>query len=328
MELPVGLPHILDAARRIKPYIKHTPLIRCENLDNILECNTYFKPECLQFTGSFKARGAVNKLLSLTDREKADGVITASSGNHAQGVAYAGKILGVRTTVVLPLDVSETKLNGCRTMGAEIIMHGHTSAERRAKAEEIKSSSGTVSIHSYDDPVIIAGQGTSGLEILRDLTDTNCIVVPVGGGGLVSGVAAAVKEIKPKTRIIGVEPSVVPRYTKSLEEGRPIVVETHDTCADALKAAKAGINNFELISKYVDEIVTVDDEFILKAFALVVTSAKLLAEPSSCVGVGAVLSKKIKFSRNENVVFLLSGGNIDSNKIIKYLGGADHGQCK
>jgi len=319
LELPVRLEHILDAARRIKQYIKHTPLVRSENLDNILACNAYFKPECLQVTGSFKARGAVNKLLSLTDREKAGGVITASSGNHAQGVAYAGKILGVKTTVVLPIDVSETKLNGCRAMGAEIIMHGNTSAERRAKAEEIKNSSGSVSIHSYDDPVIIAGQGTAGLEILYNLANVDCIVVPVGGGGLISGVAAAVKESKPKTRIIGVEPSVVPRYTKSLEEGRPVAVDTRDTCADALKAAKAGINNFELINKYVDEIVTVDDEFIIEAFALVVTSAKLLAEPSSCVGVGAALSGKIKFSRNEQVVFLLSGGNIDRTKIVKYL---------
>jgi threonine dehydratase len=176
-----------------------------------------------------------------------------------------------------------------------------------------------VSIHSYDDLVIIAGQGTIGLEILNELSDADCIVVPVGGGGLVSGIAAAVKEKKPVTRIIGVEPSVIPRYTKSLEEGRPAVVETRGTCADALKAAKAGVNNFELIKKYVDEIVTVDDEFIIKAFALVALSAKLLAEPSSCVGVGAALCGKINFRRNERVVFVLSGGNTDAKKIVKYL---------
>jgi threonine dehydratase len=294
-------------------------LIRNENLDDILACNAYFKPECLQVTGSFKARGAVNKLLSLSEREKTGGVITASSGNHAQGVAYAGKILGVKTTVVLPLDVSETKLNGCKMYGADIILHGQTSAERRAKAEEIKDSSGLVSIHSYDDPVIIAGQGTIGLEILNDLPDADYIVVPVGGGGLISGIAAAVKGKNPLTRIIGAEPSVVPRYTKSLKEGRPAVVETRDTCADALKAAKAGINNFELIKKYVDEITTVDDEFIIEAFTLVTLGAKLLAEPSSCVGVGAALCGKIKFRRDERVVFVLSGGNIDAKKIVKYL---------
>ena len=322
LELPVRLEQILDAAQNINPYIKHTPLIRNESLDNILECSTYFKPECLQYTGSFKARGAVNKLLSLTNKEKNGGVITASSGNHAQGVAYAGKILGVPVTVVLPEDVAEIKLNGCRALGAEIIKHGHTSAERRAKAEEIKNESGLVSIHSYDDPAIIAGQGTAGLEILIDLDDADCIVVPVGGGGLISGIAAAVKEKRPKTRVIGVEPSLFPRYTKSLKEGRPSVIETQnsqDTCADALKAAKAGINNFELIKRYVDEIVTVDDDFIIQAFELIALSAKLLAEPSSCVGVGAALSGKIKFSRDEKVVFLLSGGNVDKEKIIKYL---------
>ncbi|MCL1940610.1 MAG: threonine/serine dehydratase, partial [Synergistaceae bacterium] len=309
-----------------KPYIKHTPLIRSENLDDILACSVYFKPECLQITGSFKARGAVNKLLSLSSGKKARGVVTASSGNHAQGVAYAGKILGVKTTVVLPEDAAETKINGCRAFGAEIVMHGFTSAERRAKAEEIKNKSGSVSIHSYDDPAIIAGQGTAGLEILDDLAGADRIVVPVGGGGLISGIAAAVKENNPKIKIIGVEPSAVPRYTKSLEEGRPVAVETRGTCADALKAAKAGVNNYELISRYVDEIVTVDDEFIIKAFALITNGAKLIAEPSSCVGVGAVLCGNIKFDRNENVVFLLSGGNIDKYKIIEYLGGAGHGQ--
>ena len=318
LELPV-LEQIRNAAQDIKPYIKRTPLIRSENLDDILSCNTYFKPECMQFTGSFKVRGAVNKLLSLTEDEKAGGVITASSGNHAQGVAYAGKVLGVKSTVVLPLDVAEIKHNGCKAYGAEIIKYGHTSAERRAKAEEIKNKSGLVSIHSYDDPVIIAGQGTVGLEILDELPDTDCIVVPVGGGGLISGVAAAVKEISPNTRIIGVEPSVVPRYTKSLEEGRPAVVETQNTCADALKAAKAGINNFAFIKKYVDEIVTVDDDFIVQAFELITLNAKLLAELSSCIGVAAVLGGKIKFNRNEKVVFLLSGGNIDKNKIVEYL---------
>ena len=319
MELPVRLEQILNAAQNIKPYIKHTPLIRSENLDDILSCNTYFKPECMQFTGSFKVRGAVNKLLSLSDEEKTGGVITASSGNHAQGVAYAGKALGVKSTVVLPLDVAEIKLSGCIASGAEIIKFGYTSAERRAKAEELKNELGLVSIHSYDDPVIIAGQGTVGLEILDDLCDADCIVVPVGGGGLLSGVAVAVKEIRPNTRIIGVEPSVVPRYTKSLEEGRPAVVETQNTCADALKAAKAGINNYPLIKKYVDEIVTADDDFIIQAFELITLSAKLLAEPSSCIGIAAVLGKKIKFDRNEKVVFLLSGGNIDKNKIVKYL---------
>ena len=319
MELSVRLEHILGAAEAINPYIKHTPMIKADNLDNILACNVYFKPECLQYTGSFKVRGALNKMLSLSDKEKAGGVVTASSGNHAQGVAYAGKILGIKTTVVLPLDVSEIKLNGCREYGAEIIKYGHTSAERRAKAEEIKKESGSVSIHSYDDPVIIAGQGTIGLEILNDLDDTDCIVVPVGGGGLISGIAAAAKRKRPKTRIIGVEPSVVPRYTVSLKEGRPLTIDTQDTCADALKAAKAGINNFELIKKYVDEIVTIDDDFIIKAFQLVALGAKLLAEPSSCVGVGAALCGKIRFDRNEKVVFVLSGGNIDKKKIVKYM---------
>ncbi len=323
MKLPVRLDQVLNAAKNIKPYVKHTPLLRSGNLDDILACTVWFKPECLQVTGSFKARGAVNKLLSLTDEEKAGGVVTASSGNHAQGVAYAGRVLGIRTTVVLPEDVAEIKLNGCREFGAEIVRHGHTSAERRARAEEIRNESGAVSIHSYDDPVIIAGQGTAGWEILQDLEAVDCIVVPVGGGGLVSGVAAAAKEKRPKARVIGVEPSAVPRYTKSLEKGQPVVVETRDTCADALKAAKAGMNNFELIERYVDEIATVDDEFIIRAFELVALNTKLLAEPSSCIGVGAVLGGKIKFRRDENVVFLLSGGNVDKKKIVEYLSNAE-----
>ncbi len=194
MAFTIEMKKISDAKERISRYVRQTPLIRCEKLDSVLGCEAYFKLECLQITGSFKARGAVNKLLSLTEQERARGVVTASSGNHAQGVAYAGNILGVKTIVVLPEDVAEAKLDGCVAYGATIVKHGHTSAERRAKAEEIKNDLGLVSIHSYDDPDIIAGQGTAGLEILDSLSNADYVVVPVGGGGLISGVATAIKE--------------------------------------------------------------------------------------------------------------------------------------
>ena len=314
----IKLEHIIGARESLSPYIKCTPLLRSENLDEVLNCRVHFKPENLQVTGSFKARGAANKLLSLTKEEISRGVITASSGNHAQGVAYAGKILGINTTVILPEDVAEIKLEGCKSFGAEIIKHGKSSAERRARAEEIKNERGLTSIHSYDDLSVIAGQGTIGLEILDSLNDADCVVVPVGGGGLISGVAAAIKEKGAKTRIIGVETAAIPRYTVSLKEGKPATVMIQDTCADALKAVKAGVMNFELIKKYVDEIVTVEDNFIVKAFELIVINTKLLAEISSCIVVGAALNGKIKFNEDEKVVFLLSGGNIDRRDIVKY----------
>jgi threonine dehydratase len=319
MENSVSLESIRKAAENIKPYVKHTPLLRSEGLDDILGCEVYFKPEGLQVTGSFKCRGAVNKVLSLTDGQRAKGVVAASSGNHAQGTAYAGKALGIKTTVVVPENVTKAKLEGCINYGAAVVKCGLTSSERYKKADALSAEFGYIPVPAFDDPYIISGQGTIGLEILEDINDISAIVVPVGGGGLISGIAVAAKGINPNVRVIGVETAAIPRYSTSLGKGEAVEVPNHDTCADALKSNKPGILNFEIIKNYVDEIVTVSESNIMSAFEMVVMKAKLLAETSSCVGVAAVLEKKIKFNHDEKVVFLLSGGNVDKGVLHNYL---------
>jgi len=205
MNLAVNLEDIKTASNRLKSYVRHTPLLRGDKLDKAINCEVYLKPECLQITGSFKLRGATNKMLILTDEEKAKGIIASSSGNHAQGVAYAANKLGIEATLVLPENAPLTKIEGTKALGAKVVLHGFDSIQRYKKLYEIVNEKGYTLIHSFNDPKLIAGQGTVGYEIMEDIKDLDAIVVPLGGGGLLAGIAVAVKEINPKVRVIGVE---------------------------------------------------------------------------------------------------------------------------
>ena len=315
----VGINDIKQAAARISGKVRRTPLLRGDKLDSLWGAEVYFKPENLQLTGSFKIRGATNKILSLADEERARGIIASSSGNHAQDVAYAARTLGIKATLVLPENAPRSKVEGCKNLGAEVILHGFGSIERYNKLYEIQAEKGYTLVHSYNDPDLIAGQGTAGLEIMEDLPDVDTVVVPLGGGGLLAGVAAAVKETRPGVRVVGVEPANIQRYAESRKAGRPVKVEMGATLADGLMITVTGENNYPLIEKYVDEIVPASDDFIRKALMEIVFKAKLLVEPSAAVGVAAALQGSFKVKPGEKICYFLSGGNIDPEKLADFI---------
>ena len=318
-ELTVNIGKVKEARGRIADRVRRTPLLRADKLDPLAGAEVYLKPENLQLTGSFKIRGAMNKVLSLSDEERGKGVIAASSGNHAQGVAYASKILGVKATVVLPEHAPQIKIDGAKSLGAVVVLHGKSATDRYEKLYELKAQNGYTLVHSYDDPDLIAGQGTAGLEITEDLPDVGTVVVPLGGGGLMAGIAVAVKESSPGTRVIGVEPESIARYTASLKAGKPMDVDLGPTLADGLMVTSAGKHTYPLIEKYVDEVVTASDSFIRKAFAEILFKGKVLAEPSAAVGLAALMEGKFKAKKGEKICFFLSGGNVDPEKLLSLL---------
>ena len=276
----IGRDDIKTAAGRISGRVRRTPVLRGDKLDALFGAEVYFKPENLQLTGSFKIRGAMNKILSLSDEERAKGIIASSSGNHAQGVAYAAKMLGIKATLVLPENAPKSKIEGTRALGAEVVLHGFDSIQRYKKLYEIKAEKGYTLVHSFNDPELIAGQGTSGLEIIEDIPDVDTVVVPLGGGGLLAGVATAIKETRSSVRIVAVEPESIQRYAESRKAGKPVEVPMGATLADGLMITMTGEHTYPLIDKYVDEIVPASDEFIRKALMEIVFKSKLLVEPS------------------------------------------------
>lgn len=302
---------VLAAQQRIAPYITHTPLLRVPALDAVLGCQVYLKPENLQITGSFKIRGATNAMLCLTDAQKQNGVICCSSGNHAQGVACAAKLLGIDAVIVMPENVNPVKLAGTKSYGARVLLAGTRSSERDTKADELVRQEGRTLIHPYANDYVRAGQGTAAIEILQDAPDIDTIVVPVGGGGLLSGIATAAKAVRPGIRIVGAEPAGAPRYSVSREAKRPVWLEQVDTIADGTRTDHADPDNFEMIEHLVDTLVAVTDDDIRAAMKLTALSARVVAEPSSSMPVAAALSKKLAVRPDEKVCFVISGGNID-----------------
>ena len=319
MSLPVCLEDIKAASERLKDHVRHTPLMRGEKLDKILGCVVYLKPECLQVTGSFKIRGATNKILCLTPEERAKGIIASSSGNHAQGVAYAANKLGIEATVVLPENAPLTKVEGTKALGAKVVLYGFDSIQRYKKLYEIMAEKGYSLVHSFNDPQLIAGQGTIGYEIMQDMRDIDVVIVPLGGGGVLAGIAVAVKETNPNVRVIGVEPAAIPRYSESRKQGKPVVVPMQDTIADGLMITNTGENTYPIIEKYVDEIVAVEDKFIYKALNEILFKTKLVVEPSAAIGIAAVLAGKINLKSTDRVCFVLTGGNIDPEKLVTFI---------
>jgi len=305
----VTLEDIENAKKRIEPYIFETPLIRLEGLDELLNCQVYVKAECMQKTNSFKIRGALNKMLSMKAEDLKNGVVAASSGNHGKGVAFAAKLLGVKATIVIPDNAPQIKVDGIRELGAEVVQC--KLSQRHVIAKELSEKYGYTNIHPYDDYEIIAGQGTAGLEIMKQLPDVDFVVVPIGGGGLISGIATAVKSIRTDTKVIGAEPAVLSRYVKSRQAGERVLLVEQKSLADALLTLQPGEKNFPIFQKYVDDVVGVDEEYILLGEKVLLMEGKILAEPSSSIGIAATLQGKLKFSKNAKVCFLVSGGNVD-----------------
>jgi len=300
---------IREAQERLKPHIRHTPILRAEKIEKAIGCQLYLKPETLQITGAFKIRGALNKALSLSREEIANGLIATSSGNHAQGIAYAARMLGVKATLVVPVTTPRIKIENTQAMGAEVVLFDGDTAARWRKVCEIAAENKYAAVHGFEDPLVMAGQGTIGCEILEDLEDVDTVIVPLGGGGLLSGIATAIKEMKPSVRVIGAEPALTPKYYQSRINKERTSLPLKNTIADGVRISVPGQNPFPIIEKYVDEIVLVEDQHIIAGMCALARDAKLIAEPAASIGIGALLAGSIRVRPDEKVCAVLSGGN-------------------
>jgi threonine dehydratase len=312
---------IKKAAERIQSYIRHTPLLRESKMDKALGCQVYVKPEMLQITGAFKLRGALSKILSLSQEELSRGIITSSSGNHGQALAYAGQVLGIPATVIVPEDTPAVKVENARSMGANVILWDRNYTERWNKVHAEVEAHGYTIVHNYEDFDVMAGQGTIALEVMEDLPDLDTILVPIGGGGLISGISTAIKQSKPHIRVVGVQAEACCPYYMSRKNGERTRVTVKQTLADGLACDWPGNNPYPIIEKYVDEIVAVSEQAIEDALRMVANDAKLVAEPSSCVGIAALQSGLVKTRPDEKVCVVLTSGNWDIDRIGSLLKG-------
>lgn len=306
----VGLTEIEAASRRLTGIIVPTPLIPADAISDRVGAQVRLKCESLQRAGSFKIRGAYNFVSQLSDDQVAEGIITYSSGNHAQAVALAGKLRKLRVVVVMPTDAPKIKRDGAERLGAEVVFEGTTSIQRKARAEEIADNEGLVVVPPFDHRHIIAGQGTVGLEIARDWSDVDIVLAPIGGGGLASGIAAAVKRMVPSAKVIGVEPEGAASMRKALDNDAPTLLEEVDTIADGLKPIIAGELTFEHARALMDDVVTVDDQSIVQATGLLVHRHKLVVEYSGAATTAALLAGRVK-AKGRRVAAVISGGNLD-----------------
>jgi threonine dehydratase len=288
-----------------------TPLIRFQPLEGR---ELYLKAECLQPVGSFKLRGAYNKIASLSNEEKQRGVIAHSSGNHAQGVAYAARALGVHATIVVPDNIPEIKLQATKSYGAEVVIVGSASADRIQKAAELEAQHGFVPVPPYNDERIIAGQGTIGLEILDELPDVELVLTPVSGGGLISGIASAIKLTNPKVKVVGVEPELAGDAQASLRQKKRVTFPAEQvgrTIADGLRTSPVGEIPFEHIMNFVDDIVTVTEDEIRASMRRILQNTRLVAEPSGAVAPAAVFFHTDQLPKARRMAAVVSGGNVD-----------------
>jgi threonine ammonia-lyase medium form len=316
--LPVSLADIERAAERLRSVAIYTPLLRSYPLSDMFGAELYLKAESLQRTGSFKFRGAYNALSSLTPEERARGVITYSSGNHGQAVAAAAQLLGIPAIIVMPENAIATKIEGVRRYGAQTMFAGLTSTEREVAACELAAREGYVVIPPFDDARIIAGQGTIGLELLAQNHELDTVLVPVGGGGLISGIAIALKSMQPAVRVFGVEPAGGADAYESLRQGRPVTLPKIETIADGLRTSRIGDLNFAIMSQLLDGILLVEDEVLYDAIRLLALTVKLIVEPSGAIAVAALLSGKLDV-RGCHVATVLSGGNIDPSLLAQVI---------
>jgi threonine dehydratase len=314
----VTLSSIQAARARMFDTIYLSPCQLSSDLSELTGLPLHLKLENLQRTGAFKERGALNKLLLLSPTERERGVCTASAGNHAQGVAFHTAGLGIRAQIVMPLATPQIKVAATRGFGAEVILHGANYDEACEEALRRCGEEERIFIHPFDDVDVINGQGTIGLELLEQVPDLEAVVVPIGGGGLISGVACALKESNPKIRVIGVEPEKLPSMLRAREAGSPVTLKAEATIADGIAVRRAGDLTLPLVSRYVDEIVTVDDEEIASAILILLEKEKTLAEGAGAAALASLLQSKTNL-RNRRTVVLVSGGNIDVTLLAKII---------
>lgn len=306
----ISLEDIVGAAERLKPVLEETRLIWSGVFSEESGNEVYLKPENLQRTGSFKIRGAYNAISLLSEEAREKGVITTSSGNHAQGVAFAARATGVSATIVMPEKTSLVKVRATENYGGRVILHGDCYDEAYKEALRIKEKEGNIFIHPFNDPDVIAGQGTIGLEILKELPETDVIFVPIGGGGLIAGIALAAKAIKPEIKIIGVEPAGADAMYQSILEKRIVELDSVNTIAYGIAVKKPGDNTFRIVNNLVDRIIIVTDEEITEALQVLYEKHELVCEPSGAVSLAPLLSPELNETRKK-IVAVISGGNID-----------------
>ena len=313
--MAVTFEDIQAAAQRIAGAIVETPCPASIPLSEITGCKIYCKLEYLQRTGSFKERGARNALLLLSVEQRQRGVIAASAGNHALGVSYHAQLLGIPATVVMPQFAPLTKIVNCRRFGATVVLDGANIGEARARADKIAAQKGLTYINGFDDPAIIAGQGTIGLEIIRQVPQIEAAIVPIGGAGLAAGVAVALKHLKPEVKIIGVEPKRAASFTAALQAGKPVQIEMKPTLADGLSVPKVGENAFQLARERLERTVLVGEQDLARAVLRLMELEKAVVEGAGAAPLAACLAGLTPGLKNKNVVLLLCGGNIDLNTL-------------
>ena len=306
----IQLSDIQAALERIRADIRVSPCPRSETFSGVTHNSIFLKLDNQQRTGAFKERGALNKLLTLSAEERGRGVIAASAGNHAQGVSYHAGRHGVRARIVMPLPTPLTKVSATRGYGAEVLLYGANYDEAYEKAVEQSRKERLTLIHAFDDDAVIAGQGTLGLEILEQHPEIDAIVSPIGGGGLIGGIACAVKESRPAVKVFGVQPAKIPSMKAAVEAGKPVTLDSAKTIADGIAVRRAGERTLPLVQKYVDDIVTVEEEEIANAILLLLEREKTLAEGAGAAAIAAVLNRKVRLE-GKRVAVLVCGGNID-----------------
>ena len=307
----VSLADIVAARERIGSAIYKTPCSRSEMLSRSTGQNVYLKLENLQMTGSFKERGALNKIATLTEEEGRRGVVAASAGNHAQGVAYHATRRGIRSVIVMPLTTPLVKVQATRGFGAEVVLHGGNYDEACEEATRLCQAEGMTFIHPFDDPLVMAGQGTIGLEILEQVEGLEALVVPIGGGGLIGGIACAVKESNPKIHVVGVQTAKLPSMLEATRMHHPVTLAPGTTIADGIAVRRAGDVTFPVVAKYVDEIVTVDEDEIASSILTLLEREKTLAEGAGATALAALLQQRTSIAKGARTAVLVSGGNID-----------------
>lgn len=308
MPTSLEISDIYDAARVLRDVVRHPRIIGVTRLNP--ESSIYLKPENLQYTGSFKLRGAYYKIACLNDEEKARGVIACSAGNHAQGVAFGATSNGIKSLICLPAGAPISKVEATKALGAEVCLVPGVYDDAYQRAVELQKEYGYTMIHPFDDPKVIAGQGTIALEILEEMPDVEAVIVPIGGGGLISGVAFTIKKLNPNIKVYGVQASGAPSMVESLREGERAHLDSVSTIADGIAVKEPGENTFDLCRRYVDEIVTVTDDEIAAAILALIEQQKLVAEGAGAVAVAAAMFNKVPV-KGKKVVCVVSGGNID-----------------
>ena len=315
----ISLPDVEAALARIRDRIYLSPCARTETLSRLTGTEASLKLENLQMTGAYKERGALNKLLLMPEPDRARGLIAASAGNHAQGVAYHAGRLGVTTTIVMPETTPINKVANTRAHGARIVLFGANYDEAYGEARRLEEVEGLTFVHPFDDPQIIAGQGTVGLEILDQVPEVDAVLVPVGGGGLVSGCAVALKARRPAVKVVGVQAEVIPSMGAALAAGAPVTLPPATTLADGIAVKRAGALTFEHVRRLVDEVVTVSEEEIASAILYLLEKEKTVAEGAGAVAVAALMHRRVRGLEGKRVVSVVSGGNIDVNLIARII---------